>query len=119
MKLIALRDFRNVAQLRLKDGDDSIVKDAVHDDHVHKGAVFEIGKEQSLEALRKKDLPSAQIVAHLIASGAVGDASDNKLVEKVGTEIAVEKKRLANAAKLDKQAAMAHLGEQVVSAVEK
>ena len=46
MKLIALRDFRNI-------GGAIEIKDALHDLHIHKGAIFEIGKGDDLAVMKR------------------------------------------------------------------
>ena len=118
MKLIATKDFRNVQALRLKSDDgESLVKDAVHADHVHKGAVFDIGSAKDLEGLRKADRPTAEIVAQLIVAGVVADANDAKAVQAVREELAVEEKRTKNAAALNVNASLAAAGSAVVEAL--
>ncbi len=82
MKLIALRDFRN--NLKLK------IPGALHDDHVHQGAVFE---------LDETDDKTADTIAKLNAAGCVGNAEDPKTVKFVDGEVAAAKKREGAAAK--------------------
>lgn len=114
MKLIALKDFRNVAALGLKQDGKSKIKDAIHDDHIHKGAQFEIGSGKDLAALHKNEPGTAQIVAQLFVSKCVGDASDSEVVKAVQAEVEVDKKREANAKKIDQAAADAAFGRKVL-----
>src|SRR4051812_30609924 len=92
MKLIALKDFANNFGLE--------IEDALHDRHVHKGHVFEIGRANNLKDLRKEDAGAAFLVAQLSVAGCVGDATDTKVVTAVKEEIALDKKREENAKKL-------------------
>lgn len=118
MKLIATKDFRNVQALRLKSDDgDSLVKDAIHADHVHKGAVFEIGSGKDLDALKKIDRPTAEIVAQLIVAGVVADANDAKAVQAVRDEIAVDENRAKNAAAANLTASLVAAGSAAVDAL--
>ena len=118
MKLIAIKDFRNVQLLRLKSDDgDSLVKDAIHADHVHKGAVFDIGAGKDLDALKKSDRPTAELVAQLIVAGVVAEANDEKAVKAVKEEIALEEKRAKNAAAVNLNASLAAAGSAVIDAL--
>lgn len=101
MKLIALKDFRNVPALRLTDDGKSTVDKAVHDEHIHKGAVFDIGAGKTLDELRKSDRPTAEIVAQLVVAGCVGEANDAKVVAAVKEDLAQDSRRQATAEKLD------------------
>ena len=119
MKFIAKYDIRNVASMRLKDEDGkSTVAGAKHDDHIHKGAAFDIGPEaKTLQELSKKDREAGVLAALLISTGAAVDASDAKAVQAVKDEIAVDEKRAEAAKKLDVQSQLAGLGSAALSAL--
>ena len=111
MKLIATKSFRNVAALRLTEDGKSTVDGAVHAGHVHKGAVFSIGDDKlklntpgDLQKLNKADSAAANVISLLVHAGAVGDATDAKVVEEVQKSVAEDATREANAAKLNKAA---------------
>lgn len=114
MHLIALKDFRNVRLLRLQTKDDSgkassDIKDAQHVDHIHRGARFEIGSGKTLKDCEQEE---KEIIAQLIVSGCAGDANDKDIVKGVEEQIALDRKREANASKLSRDAALSHLGAQ-------
>jgi hypothetical protein len=118
MKLIALHNFRNVPALRLKDdGGKTTIENAVHDDTIHKGATFEIGRAKDLDEMRKTDRPNAEIVAQLFVSGCIGDATDVKIVKAVNDELAAEAKREEHFAKLNEAASLQAAGHAAVEAV--
>ena len=103
MDLIALRDFRNVPALRLKQADKdgvekTTLKDAIHDDHIHKGAIFSIGTAKTADRCTQEE---KMLIGELLYTGAAAPASDEKIVKLVREDVEIEKKRLANAAKLD------------------
>ncbi len=83
MKLIAIRDFSNNVPDKLD------IKDALHDRHVHKGAIFTVGDELPFDKLTK---PDQALVALLNYSKCVGDATNKDVVARVQAEIAAEKK---------------------------
>jgi hypothetical protein len=97
MKLIALRNFRNNVEPRIDLG-----KEAQHDDHVHKGAIFIIGTDKA-----GNDIPEAEdmskadqrTVGLLKMAGCIGDATDEKLVKRIQKEAAQDEKALAEAKK--------------------
>lgn len=120
MELIALKDFRNVNNLRLKEEDKegkrvSTVEGAPHDDHIHKGARINIGSGKTLKDIQKSDPATAQVIASLVVSGCVGDASDKEVVKAVEEDLAIDKKRAANAAKLNEAAGDSALVKQLIS----
>ncbi len=80
MKLIALRDFRNPNPKLIKP------TDAIHEDHIHKGARFEID-----ENAKGND----ELIAQLNAANAIGDADDEKTCRAIDKEVALEKKKAA------------------------
>lgn len=93
MKLIATKDFSRVPALDFID-----LPDRIHENHIHKGATFDVGKAAKFTDLNKTD---QQLVAGLVHAGCVGDASDEKVVKAVQAEIAADKKRAENAAKAE------------------
>jgi len=103
MKLIALRSIRN-PQRKIE------LAGASHPDHIHKGAIFDLGPAnegdfgKQLLAMRKTRAQEAELISALIISGSVGDATDEKVVQAVKDEIAVEERREKNCAAIDRQA---------------
>jgi hypothetical protein len=106
MKLIALKDFRNVPSLELE------IKDALHPSHIHKGATFEIGKAAALKDCSKTD---QQLIAQLIVSSSVGDATDENVVKAVKAEVDADEKREKAAAKLNSAANDSALVQQLIA----
>jgi len=94
MKLIALRDFRNTHELE--------IADALHEKHVHKGAVFSIGgtdakgNEIPFDKLLKRD---QELVALLSYAKCIGNGADTELVKRIQKEAAEEAKSIAEAKK--------------------
>lgn len=106
MKLIALKDFRNVPALSLE------IKDALHPLHVHKGATFELGKGDTLKDCSK---PDQELLAHLNLAGCIGDANDEAVVKAVKAEVAADKKREEAAAKANAAAGDSALVAQLLA----
>jgi hypothetical protein len=96
MKLIAKRDFRNTGQA-------IEIEDAIHPDHVHKGAIFIVGKEEKtpFDGLSRQD---KEFVSLLNAADCIADGSDDKIVKQVMAEVAADKKAEAARAALDNRA---------------
>lgn len=88
MKLIALKDFRNVQILGIAKNH----KDTNRNGQIDKGERFEIGKADDFKALNNHE---KQLVAQLVYAGCVGDAKDEKIVAAVEAEIEVDKRREA------------------------
>ncbi|MEI6783483.1 MAG: hypothetical protein WCQ21_21530 [Verrucomicrobiota bacterium] len=88
MKLIALRDFRNI-------GGAIEIKDARHDLHIHKGAIFTIGQGDDLVAMKRLDRDSVELIGRLSMAGCIGDATDAVLCAKVESELLDEARREA------------------------
>ena len=82
MQLIAKRAFKNP-------GRKLSIKDALHPDHVHKGATFSIGTEKEVKNLNGDD---QKMVLLLNVADCLGDATDEKIVRAVQAEVAAEKK---------------------------
>lgn len=106
MNLIALKDFRNVQSINLT------LEDALHENHVHKGATFEIGKGAKLKDCSK---PEQELIAQLILAGCVGDATDKAVVEAVNKEVKADKAREAAAAKTNAAANDSALVQQLIA----
>src|SRR5580704_14578646 len=104
MKLIAIRSFKNPERTLQ-------IKDAVHPDHVHKGATFVIGEklETPFEKLTKQE---KLLVQHLTISNCVGDAFDAKVVSEVERELKFDADRAARDA--ERVAAIKASGKAVV-----
>jgi len=75
MKVIATSNFRNTSPSLIK------LTKPVHDDHVHKGAEFEIDEKTG---------DGKQLLAQLNASGRLIRADDKESVERLNREIATE-----------------------------
>jgi len=111
MQLIALKDFFKGPKL-----EDIELKDSVHDKVIHKGARFTLGKTDSLDKEPNKD--TAYLIAQLVYSGCVGDATDAKTLKSVEAEIATDKGREATAKKRDQESALSHAAAAVAEAIE-
>lgn len=80
MKLIAKRSFRNPGrQIKLD-------KYEVNEDHIHQGAVFEIGTAAKYEGLNRTD---QELVAQLNLADCIADATDANIVKQVEKKVAV------------------------------
>lgn len=85
MKLIAKRNFRNPGrQIKLD-------KHEFNEDHIHKGAIFEIGGNKAFEALNKTD---QELVVALNAADCLGDASNPEIVKAIQKELVQDVARL-------------------------
>ena len=91
MKLIATRSFRNI-------GGAIEIKDALHDLHIHKGAIFTIGQGNDLAAMKRLDRESVELLGRLSLAGCIGDADDATLIARVESELADEARREADRA---------------------
>jgi hypothetical protein len=106
MKFIATKDFRNVPGLELE------IDKALHPSHIHKGALFEIGKGAELKDCSKTD---QQTIAQLIVAGCVGDATDEKIVKAVKADVALDEKREKAAAAANSAANDSVLVQQLIA----
>lgn len=111
MKLIALKDFARVQSL-----EDVKIENSLHGKIIHKGAEFEIGTAKTIKELAVAD---RLIVAQLMVSGSAGDATDKELVKAVKEDVAIDKKREENAAKLNANASNTALVEQLTALLAK
>lgn len=83
MKLIAKRDFRNPGRVLP-------VENAIHPDHVHKGAQFAIGGDTPFEKLNRAD---RELVSLLNSSDCLADGSDDSIVRRILGEVAAERRK--------------------------
>src|SRR5258708_23097506 len=98
MKLIATRDFFRVPALKnikVEGGP------PIHQNQIHKGARFEIGEGAKLSDLTEQE---KQLVGLLSYANCIGDATNAEVLKSVGDDIATDKKREANVAKLARDA---------------
>jgi hypothetical protein len=108
MDLIATRSFRNIP---FKDFGRITVPNALHDDHVHKGALFSIGAGKTLQAMRKTERPAAELVAALFLARVVEEPTP-EVVARVEFELEQERKREKNAKAIDDAAKLSAVGAQ-------
>lgn len=87
MNLIALRNFRNNHELE--------IEGAIHEKHVHKGAIFSVGGKKEFKDLTKAE---QRIVIELNQSECIGDANNTTLVKRIEAEVKAEKAAEAKAA---------------------
>jgi hypothetical protein len=94
MKLLATRSFANPKrQLQ--------IENAQHPDHVHKGAIFDIGGDVPIKKMRRED---AELIGRLSLAKCVAEPSPENIA-KVEAELAVERKR-AEREEREQQAAL-------------
>lgn len=95
MKLIVTRDFRNNFGAE--------VKDPIHEHHIHKGAILEIGPAglefSNQEHWKRLSGDERKLIANLHGAKCVGDGSNEKLVKQIQSEAAAEKAAAEKAAK--------------------
>jgi len=93
MKLIATAPFRNNLDPRIE------IEGALHPDHIHRGAVFIIGRDKAGKSIDDEEQLSkidANNIRLLTLAKCIGSANDEKLVKQVAAEVAEEKAREAN-----------------------
>jgi hypothetical protein len=78
MRLIALRDFRNTHPKEIR------IENAINESHVHKGAIFEIDE---------KAKGGSELILELNVNGCVGDATEDRTVKAITSEVAAEKRK--------------------------
>jgi hypothetical protein len=111
MQLIALKDFYKTPKL-----EDIEIENPKHEKFIHKGARFTLGRTDLLDKEPNKD--TAALIAQLVYSGCVGDATDPKTVKAVEAELAVDKTRESTSKERDKQASLSHAVEAVAGAID-
>jgi hypothetical protein len=102
MKFIATHGFRNVAE-KIK------VENAQHPEHVHKGAIFEIGTAETLKGLAKEDQKAAELAARLLMAKCVEPATP-EAIARVQAELAHEQNRADREKKMNDAAKLQALG---------
>lgn len=130
MKWIAKRDFYRTPELAeveiiggckgapepVKNKDGMMVS-PLHDNHIHRGAIFELGTSKDESELRTKNDPKRKIIAQLRYAGCISDASDKDCVKRIEEDIATDVKRDATVAKAQQQAIGADLIEKFLTAI--
>jgi hypothetical protein len=111
MQLIALRDFSRTPDLK-----DVEIKDTIHDKHIHKGALFQIGTGKILKDVTPVERTQ---IATLVFARCVGDATDPKVVQEVKDEILTDKKREENAKRLNAASDSSALVAQLTALLQK
>lgn len=90
MRLIAIRNFRNPRRA-------ITVNDSLHEDHVHKGAIFAIGPDEldkdEKAAFKKLNNEQKRLLMELSSANCIGNAAIPQVVDAVVRELAEEKKR--------------------------
>jgi hypothetical protein len=111
MKLIALKNLARVPAMA-----DVKIENAVHERHIHKGAIFEIGTGETLHDLKRDE---GTLAALLLKSEAVGYADDPQVVARVQAEIAAEQKAERNTQKLHEQLSGKSLATELLAVFSK
>ena len=112
-KFIARKDFRNNCGLD--------IKDPIHPDHVHKGAIFTLGADNrgnDLPLEKAKEMVAAQseLIVALDAAECIYSAEDAAKLKLVQDEVAADKRREAREAEVAKSVATANLANARVAA---
>ena len=113
MKLIATRDIHRVGPLT------ELEIEGASATMIPKGSALEIGKADTLQAMRKPEPANATLVAQLFHARCVCAASDADAVKAVRDEVASDRRREQNAAKRDAVSQNAEIGERVIAQLEK
>jgi len=108
MKLIALRNFRNVASLALQ------IDGLTNSEFIPKGLIFDLGRGATIDDCNQHE---KQMIAQLTVSLCVGDATDSKLVKKVIDEIASDKRREAASQKAAEESNHSSLFNELMAAL--
>ena len=85
MEFIATCSFRNV-------GGKIKIENALNPEHVHKGAIFDIGTAETLKGLAKEDQKTAELAARLIMAKCAEPATP-ETIARVEAELEQERKR--------------------------
>ncbi|MGD0258967.1 MAG: hypothetical protein ABSD29_03990 [Verrucomicrobiota bacterium] len=102
MKFIATHSFRNV-------GGKIKVENALHPEHIHKGAIFEIGTEPTLKALAKADHKNGELAARLLMALCVVEATVENIA-KVSAELEQDRVRAERVAQANAEANLQAVG---------
>ena len=105
MKFIARSDFYRtpeLADLQIIGGckgapefDRETGRSSVHENHIHTGAIFELGTSNTESELQKGKDPARNLIARLRVAQRISNAADPEEVANIERAIATEKKRLA------------------------
>lgn len=131
MKWIAKRDFYRtpeLADVEITGGckgaptpvknDAGLLVSPLHDNHIHKGAIFELGTSKDESELRTKNDPKRKLIAQLRYAGCISDASDKDCVKRIEEDIATDIKRNAEVEKRNKQTAGSDAVEKLTAMIE-
>lgn len=125
MKFIAKSDFFRTQELleaEIVDACKGATKEAPHANHIHQGAIIEIGKsanEAELQTSNKDSKAVKQLIAQLRYAGRIGDASDKDVVARVEADVATEKQRLARQKVATERNDSSELGDKILAALSK
>ena len=125
MKFIVKTDFYRTAELadvEIVDACKGATKEAPHANHIHAGAIIEIGKssnESELQTAKKDSNEVKHLIATLRYAGRIGDASDKDVVKRVEEDVATENKRLERQKKASETADSSEIGDKVLAALSK
>jgi len=95
MELLAIRSFKNPQRAL-------VIENALHPDHVHKGATFEIGGKAPFEQLTGDDKKLVGLLNHANCVGLPTPANIAQVAAEVAEEAAREATRPAPQALFDK-----------------
>ena len=110
MKLIATRDIHRVGPLT------ELEIEGASATMIPKGSALEIGKADTLQAMRKPEPDAAALVALLFFSKCVAPF-DEATLKQVQAEVAADRQREKNRAQNDQRRAVEAIGSQFLSAV--
>ena len=121
MKFIVKTDFyrtTELADVEIVGACKGATKEAPEKNHIHQGAIIELGKsanESELQTGNKDSKASKQLIAQLRYAGRIGDASDTAVVAKVEEDVATETKRLARQKAASERNDASELGDKILA----
>lgn len=114
MKFIAQRDFYRTKQLKklviiggckgTAQPDKNGKVEMIHEDHIHMGAIFELGSVKNQAELQRGKDDECNLINLLRYSGCIADASNAEEVANIELKVATEAKRVAEQKKRNEQA---------------
>jgi uncharacterized protein YdgA (DUF945 family) len=104
MELLAIKSFRNVGS-RLK------IEGARHPLHVHKGTLFHVGMDRTLQELRKNDDRAAELAARLIFARVAAEPTP-ALIAQIEAELEQDRLHEKHVAEMDAAAGIRAAGEK-------
>lgn len=122
MKFIAKRDFyrtSELAEVEIVDACKGATKDSPHANHIHRGAIIELGKVTSEAELQTKNDPQKLLIAQLRYAGCIGDASDKDVVKRVEADIETDRKRDETVAKRNAQTSSDEVASKLLALMTK